>query len=177
MNAYLISITQARCTFEGKSNLTRILFKNDAIYYVVSVSSFYVFNSRRLSFYWLLSLIELIYHLANKILLNVWYTRFSEKGGNSLLNVTYLKTGRFLLIFFQSQWVLLLYLAERVLNESFKVPSLRTRTCLYKGVRNVSFSENFTYVLNVWSLNILFFIVISNSEIGSSLWFFYSISI
>ena len=37
---------------------------------------------------------------------------------------------------------------ERV-NESFKVPSLRTRTCLYKGVRNVSFSENFTYVLNV----------------------------
>ena len=65
---------------------------------------------------------------------------------------------------------------ERV-NESFKVPSLRTRTCLYKGVRNVSFSENFTYVLNVWSLNILFFIVISNSEIGSSLWFFYSISI
>ena len=155
MNAYLISITQARCTFEGKSNLTRILFKNDAIYYVVSVSSFYVFNSR-LSFYWLLSLIELIYHLANKILLNVWYTRFSEKGGNSLVNVTYLKTGRFLLIFFQSQWVLLLYLAERVLNESFKVPSLRTRTCLYKGVRNVSFPEICTYILNLWSLNIAY---------------------
>ena len=127
--------------------------------------------------YWLWSLIELIYHPANKILLSVLYTSFSEKGGNSLVNVTYLKKGRSLLIFFQSQWVLLLYLAEKVLYESFKVPSLRTRTCLYKGVRNVSFSENFTYVLNVWSLNILFFIVISNSEIGSSLWFFYSISI
>ena len=106
--------------------------------------------------YWLLWLIELIYHLANKILLSVWYTRFSEKGGNSLVNVTYLKTGRFLLIFFQSQWVLLLYLAERVLNESFKLPSLRTRTCSYKGVRNVSFPENFTYVLNLWSLNIAY---------------------
>ena len=37
---------------------------------------------------------------------------------------------------------------ERV-NESFKVPSLRTRTCLYKGVRNVSFPEICTYILNL----------------------------
>ena len=27
-------------------------------------------------------------------------------------------------------------------------PLIRTRTCAYQGVRNVSFSENFTYVLN-----------------------------
>ena len=27
-------------------------------------------------------------------------------------------------------------------------PLIRTRTCAYQGVRNVSFSENFAYVLN-----------------------------
>ena len=27
-------------------------------------------------------------------------------------------------------------------------PLIRTRTCAYQDVRNVSFSENFTYVLN-----------------------------
>ena len=27
-------------------------------------------------------------------------------------------------------------------------PLMRTRTCVYQGVRNVSFSENFAYVLN-----------------------------
>ena len=31
-------------------------------------------------------------------------------------------------------------------------PLIRTRTCAYQGVRNVSFSENFAYVLNEWSL-------------------------
>ena len=29
-------------------------------------------------------------------------------------------------------------------------PLIRTRTCAYQGVRNVSFSENFAYVLNGW---------------------------
>ena len=29
---------------------------------------------------------------------------------------------------------------------------IRTRTCAYQGVRNVSFSENFTYALNGWPL-------------------------
>ena len=28
------------------------------------------------------------------------------------------------------------------------LPPKRTRTCAYQGVRNVSFSENFAYVLN-----------------------------
>ena len=27
---------------------------------------------------------------------------------------------------------------------------IRTRMCVYQGVRNVSFSENFAYVLNGW---------------------------
>ena len=27
-------------------------------------------------------------------------------------------------------------------------PQIRTRTCAYEGVRNVSFSEHFAYVLN-----------------------------
>ena len=30
--------------------------------------------------------------------------------------------------------------------------SFTTSTCAYQGVRNVSFSENFAYVLNKWSL-------------------------
>ena len=29
-------------------------------------------------------------------------------------------------------------------------PLIRTSTCAYQGVRNVSFSENFAYVLNGW---------------------------
>ena len=29
-------------------------------------------------------------------------------------------------------------------------PLMRTRTCTYQGVRNVSFSENFAYVFNGW---------------------------
>ena len=32
-------------------------------------------------------------------------------------------------------------------------PLIRTRTCAYQGVRNVSFSENFAYVLNAWALS------------------------
>ena len=29
---------------------------------------------------------------------------------------------------------------------------IRTRSCAYQGVRNISFSKNFAYVLNKWSL-------------------------
>ena len=31
-------------------------------------------------------------------------------------------------------------------------PLIRTRTCTYQGVRNVSFSQNFAYLLSIWSL-------------------------
>ena len=31
---------------------------------------------------------------------------------------------------------------------------IRTRTCMYQGVRNVSFSVNFAYLLNGWPLEI-----------------------
>ena len=34
----------------------------------------------------------------------------------------------------------------------FLTPLIRTRTCTYQGVRNVTFSENFAYVLNGWPL-------------------------
>ena len=34
----------------------------------------------------------------------------------------------------------------------FSYPLIRIRTCVYQGVRNVSFSENFAYVLNEWHL-------------------------
>ena len=54
---------------------------------------------------------------------------------------------------------------------SCPLPSaIRTRMCAYQGVRNGSFSESFTYVLNEWSLmylsihtneNVLLFVVIS----------------
>ena len=32
-------------------------------------------------------------------------------------------------------------------------PLLRTRTCAHQGIRNVSFSETFAYVLNEWPLS------------------------
>ena len=35
-------------------------------------------------------------------------------------------------------------------------PLIRTRTCVYQGVRNVSFSENFVYIPNGWPLSIYF---------------------
>ena len=37
---------------------------------------------------------------------------------------------------------------------TFLTPLTRLRTCAYQGVRNVSFSENFAYVLSGWSLTI-----------------------
>ena len=35
---------------------------------------------------------------------------------------------------------------------SISDPSIRTRTCAYQRVKNISFSENFAYVLNGWTL-------------------------
>ena len=41
----------------------------------------------------------------------------------------------------------------KLLGSSIKyVHKIFVRTCAYQGVRNVSFSENFAHVLNVWSL-------------------------
>ena len=40
-------------------------------------------------------------------------------------------------------------------------PLIHTRTCVYQGVRNISFSENFTYVLNRWSLSLQLFFPIA----------------
>ena len=34
---------------------------------------------------------------------------------------------------------------------NFSYPVIRTRAFAYKGLRNISFLENFTYVLNGWS--------------------------
>ena len=38
-------------------------------------------------------------------------------------------------------------------------PLIRTRTCVYQGVRNVSFPESFAYVLNEWSLFLVSFLM------------------
>ena len=40
----------------------------------------------------------------------------------------------------------------RKTNTSYPLIRARTCMCTYQGVRNVSFSENFSYVLNEWSL-------------------------
>ena len=36
-------------------------------------------------------------------------------------------------------------------KDNISYPLIRIRTCVYQGVRNVSFSEGFAYVLNEWS--------------------------
>ena len=54
-------------------------------------------------------------------------------------------------------------------------PLIRSRTCVYQGLKNVSFSENFAYVLNEWSLiflnsaNLLNIKVESLSYLGSNI--------
>ena len=37
---------------------------------------------------------------------------------------------------------------QNFLKTNVSYPLIHTRTCAYQGVRNVSFSENFAYVLN-----------------------------
>ena len=36
-------------------------------------------------------------------------------------------------------------------RKNISYPLICTRTCTYQGIRNVSFSENFAYLLNEWS--------------------------
>ena len=40
----------------------------------------------------------------------------------------------------------------KLYNLNMNIDNLRT--CVYQGVRNVSFSENFAYVLNGWTLSL-----------------------
>ena len=40
------------------------------------------------------------------------------------------------------------YIRKIFQKTNISEPLIRTRTCAYQGVRNVSFSENFAYVLN-----------------------------
>ena len=44
-------------------------------------------------------------------------------------------------------------------------PLIHTHTYAYQGIRNVSFSENFVYVLNVWPLLLLVKIAFQNTII------------
>ena len=41
---------------------------------------------------------------------------------------------------------------QKILSPNISYPLTSTHTCAYQGIRNVSFSENFAYVLNEWSL-------------------------
>ena len=45
------------------------------------------------------------------------------------------------------------YLLKIFRKTNISNPLTRTRTHAYHGIRNVSFSENFAYVLNGWLLN------------------------
>ena len=44
------------------------------------------------------------------------------------------------------------YIRKIFWKTNISYPLIRKRTCTYQGVRNVSFSENFMYVLNEWPL-------------------------
>ena len=47
----------------------------------------------------------------------------------------------------------IIYYVRKIFRKTnISYPLIRTRTCTYQGVRNVSFSENFAYVVNEWSL-------------------------
>ena len=45
------------------------------------------------------------------------------------------------------------YIRKIFRKTSISKPLISTRTCAYQGVRNVSFLENFAYVLNGWCLH------------------------
>ena len=49
-------------------------------------------------------------------------------------------------------WISHLELSQNYPKTNISYPLIRTRTCAYQRVRNVSFSENFGNVLNEWSL-------------------------
>ena len=48
------------------------------------------------------------------------------------------------------------YVGKIFRKTNISYPLIRTRMCAYQGVRNVSFPENFAYVLNGWPLIELF---------------------
>ena len=49
------------------------------------------------------------------------------------------------------------YVRKIFRKTNISYPLICTRTYAYQGVKNVSFSENFAYVLNGWPLGSLFF--------------------
>ena len=49
-------------------------------------------------------------------------------------------------------WIIHLLRTENFSKTNISYPNIRTSTCAYQGVRNVSFPENFAYVLNESSL-------------------------
>ena len=56
----------------------------------------------------------------------------------------------------------LIYLGSFIyyVRQIFPYSLIRIRTCVYQGVRNVSFSENFAMVIHEWSLGILVVLVV-----------------
>ena len=44
------------------------------------------------------------------------------------------------------------YIRKTFRKTSISNHLIRTRKCVYQGIRNVSFAENFAYVLNGWPL-------------------------
>ena len=68
-----------------------------------------------------------------------------------------------------------IHLVQKVFRQThISHPLIRTRTSKCLGVRNVSFSENFAYVLNGWLLTIQFLTVISSGSSGGTVVFFTS---
>ena len=49
-------------------------------------------------------------------------------------------------------WIMYLVRTQNFPKTNISDPLIHTRMCAYQGVRNVSFSENFAYVLNEWPL-------------------------
>ena len=43
------------------------------------------------------------------------------------------------------------YVRKMSRKNNISNPLVRLRTCVYQGVRNISFLENFVYVFNRWS--------------------------
>ena len=62
----------------------------------------------------------------------------------------------FFIYFLSNQWFvntmdIIHYIRNIFRKTNISYPQIRTRTYAYQGVRNISFSENFAYVLNEWS--------------------------
>ena len=55
-------------------------------------------------------------------------------------------------IFRTVSWIIHWASSQNFLKNSYSYPLIRTRTCTYQSVRNISFSENFANVLDEWPL-------------------------